>query len=166
MVAISKTFREKDLQSILLDLHDFKNQQFDLVYYEELFKRAILAFGSNSPDNLAAIEHISLTIKEQKIGIQLMPQNLSFKEIITSIGQSPIIYQNLQKELPDLTKKEWNALIDFVQLFLEDIKNPFGLTYRMKEVFDNGEEDRLTAIVLSKQPPPEVVALRYPQNYP
>lgn len=150
MVAISKTFREKDLQSMLLDLHDFKNRQFDLAYYNELFKGAILAFGSNTPDNLEAIEHISITIKEQEIGIQLISQKLSFKEIITSLGQSSKIYQSLQKELPDLTKLEWNAVINFVQLFLEDIKNPFGLTYRMKEIFENGEEERLTTNVLKK----------------
>ena len=150
MIAISKIFREKDLQSMLIDLHDFKNRQYDLTYYNELFKSAFLAFGSNTPDNNKAIEKIVLINKSAEICIQLKPQNLDFKEIINLIEQSSALYKTIKKELPDLTKNDWSAALNFTKLLLEDLKYSFGLVYRMKEVFDNGEEGRLTEKGLEK----------------
>ncbi|MFK7984132.1 MAG: hypothetical protein AB8G86_29425 [Saprospiraceae bacterium] len=41
-------------------------------------------------------------------------------------------------------------MLKFTNLLLEDIKHSFGLTYRMKEVFDNGEDNRLTPQILKK----------------
>ena len=150
MVAISKTFREKDLQSMLLDLHDLKNRQYDLAYYKELFKSAFLAFGSSSPDNIDAVEKIDLKNKQSGVSIQLMSPNLDFQEIIELILQSKTLFKTIKKELPDLTKNDWTAALNFTKLLLDDFKYSFGLTYRMKEVFDNGEEDRLTQKGLEK----------------
>jgi len=150
MVAISKTYREKDLQSLLIDLHDLKNRPYDLEYYNELIKSALLAFGSNSPDNLNAIEQIELVKSQEGFAIQLTQQSISFKKIISAIKSSTTLFKAIKEELPDLSKKEWYAVFDFTAYFLADIKYSFGLTYRMKEVFDNGEEDKLNSNILTK----------------
>jgi len=150
MVAISKTYREKDLQSLLIDLHDLKNRPYDLTYFNQMFKSALLAFGSSSPDNLSAIERISLINDKQEFSLKLTKQDISFKQVIASIKTSNSLFQLIKKELPDLTKKEWQAVIDFTNFLLADIKYSFGLTYRMKEVFDSGEENRLTPQILTK----------------
>ncbi|MFK7984133.1 MAG: hypothetical protein AB8G86_29430 [Saprospiraceae bacterium] len=71
MVAISKTYREKDLQSFLIDLHDLKNRRYDLAYFNQLFKSALLNFGSNTPDNLAAVERISIINNTKEFNIKL-----------------------------------------------------------------------------------------------
>jgi len=142
MVAISKTYREKDLQSLLIDLHDLKNRPYDLTYFNQMFKSALLAFGSSSPDNLSAIERISLINDKQEFSLKLTKQDISFKQVIASIKTSNSLFQ--------LIKKEWQAVIDFTNFLLADIKYSFGLTYRMKEVFDSGEENRLTPQILTK----------------
>lgn len=150
MVAISKTYREKDLQNLLIDLHDLKNRPYDLAYFNQLFKSALLTFGSNSPDNIAAVERISITNNTKEFRLKLTQQNISFEQILASLAFSDSLFQATKKELPDLTKKEWLSILKFTNLLLEDIKYSFGLTYRMKEVFYNGEDNRLTPQILKK----------------
>ena len=150
MVAISQKHKEKDFQSLLLEMHDFKNRQYDLVYYNDLFKSAILSFGSETPDNIACVERIGFGATEKGFGLNIIGQKILLGEIIEIIVSSKILLKEVQNKLPDLTEEEWRSIMSFTQMLLDDLDQPYGLTYRMKEVYINGEDGRLNKRVLKE----------------
>ncbi len=150
MVAISKTHREKDLQTFLLDLHDLKNRLYDTADFNEQLRATILSFGSNTPDNIDAVERIKLGNKLEDFGLKLTYQNLHFREILIALMEDHSVYKATKFELPDLSRAEWNAILNYTKLFIEDIENSYGLAYRMKEVHDKGLDNTLDSSTLTK----------------
>lgn len=140
-----------DFRVLLLELHDFKNREYDLVHLNHLLRKSLLDFGSETPDNVAAAKQIEYGISTQKKwGLKLTAHPELFKDYIQSLLKDTGAFFQTQSVFSDLSKEEWEASLSFAFLLLQDLTHPFGLVFRMKEIYYNGKEERLNAQILEK----------------
>lgn len=148
MVAISKTTFDSGLQSTLLELHDIRHRQYDIAFYNRRFREAILDFGSETPDNLQCAERVCLGLVNGQWGIRLVEQALLFSDIALQLVDNERLMNEIKAVLPDLQMADWRAAVSFTYLLMKDLEAPFGLAHRLKEVFVNAENGRLSPRIL------------------
>lgn len=148
IVQIEPTSIEQ-FQNLLIEIPYFKNRSYDLPYCNQQLKEAILAFGSETPDNLEAARHIVYGSNSAKLewGLKLKNTPFLISELIQALLNS-YPPKNIKHYFPDLTLEEWQEAMKFSYLLLKDIEKPKGLIFRMKEVYKAGQNGRLTTALL------------------
>ncbi|MFD7661804.1 hypothetical protein [Streptomyces sp. NPDC059788] len=83
-------------------------------------RRALLDFASETPDNVEAVQHITVLYAgqpEQGARLCLSPSGVAFSQVILSADGCPVPSDVLEK-VPDLTLDEWHAVIQVTGLTL------------------------------------------------
>jgi hypothetical protein len=87
-------------------------------------RRALLAFGSETPDNLACAAHVDFGASverrhgpERKLGLLLAGTNVLLSDIL-HVAEDAAIPQPVRGAFPDLTQEAWDAVGRVVTLIL------------------------------------------------
>jgi hypothetical protein len=87
-------------------------------------RRAPLAFGSETPDNLACTAHVDFGASvgrrqgpERKIGLRLAGTNVLVSDIL-HVAEDVAIPEPVREAFPDLTQEAWAAVGRLVTLIL------------------------------------------------
>lgn len=128
-------------RNILFELHDFKNRQYDLGYYNTQLQEILLSFGSQTPDNLNTLTQIVYGNVGENWSLKLKAKPILIIDAWKKL-EGTRLPKYVQHTFPDINQQEWQAVIQFISLILKDITSPFGLLMSMKEVWEIGKSDR------------------------
>jgi hypothetical protein len=90
--------------------------------------RALLAFGSETPDNLEMAAHLEIgSLKEPHgppaIGMKIKNKAIPISSILNKIEDMPLP-EHVSEYYPDLTEAEWSAALRFTTLALIALEAP------------------------------------------
>jgi len=82
----------------------------------ELFSKCFLDYSSETPDNLACIENLTLTERDSLLGLSLKSGE-SVSDILNS-AEGDSIPQQVQDVYPNLTQVQWDAVLRLSTIIL------------------------------------------------
>jgi len=88
----------------------------------KIFKEALFSYGSETEENISCIEEIEyreITERDGRIsrGLFLRSSGFSLPDVLNFAENTPIP-DRVSEEFPDLTQKEWDAIIRLAVLVL------------------------------------------------
>ncbi len=153
MVAQEKLTSHQKFQHLLVEIHEFKGQTFDLEFCNERLSKGILAFGSETPDNLECVKHIeygsnySGNGKNERWGLKLKNTSILLTDLMEALSECPVP-SNIRYYFPDLTAKEWQDATTFSHLLFIDVEAPAGLMNLLQEAHEAGFSKTLNPILV------------------
>ena len=88
---------------------------------DEALRHIILQYGSETPDNIEAVQHLSYLWNEDTSGVGTMSGILA-ANIINLLEESPVPTE-IKSQYPELKDKEWESILRFCTLVLCALEN-------------------------------------------
>jgi hypothetical protein len=81
----------------------------------ERVRAALLAFGSETPDNVSCTDRIEVGHVDDIRGLKLRNQNILLSELACELEDAPVP-QTVKAAFPDITGEDWSAFVRLTTL--------------------------------------------------